>query len=94
MFKFFTAFLLITSSLGFSQIYKDPKAATEKRVTDLLSKMTLEEKLDYIGGFNYFYIRGISRLGLPEIKMTDGPVGTRNDGRTTAYPATVLAAAS
>jgi len=94
MFKFFTAFLLITSSLGFSQIYKDPKAATEKRVTDLVSKMTLEEKLDYIGGYNYFYIRGISRLGLPEIKMTDGPVGTRNDGRTTAYPATVLAAAS
>ncbi len=28
--------------------------------------------------------------GLPRFKFIDGPVGTRNDGRTTAYPAGVL----
>lgn len=77
-----------------AQVYKDPKAQVETRVEDLLSKMTPEEKIDYIGGYKGFYIRGIERLGLPEIKMTDGPVGTRNDGKTTAYPASILTAAT
>ena len=48
--------------------------------------MTLEEKIDYIGGFQDFYVRPISRLGVPAIKMSDGPIGLRNDG-----PATTLA---
>jgi len=90
---------LITAVLAFcitasAQTYKDPKATVEDRVASLLSAMTLEEKIDYIGGYEDFYIRGIERLGLPKIKMTDGPVGTRNYGNTTAYPASVLTAAS
>jgi beta-glucosidase len=48
--------------------------------------MTLEEKIDYIGGFQDFYVRPIPRLGVPAIKMSDGPIGLRNDG-----PATTLA---
>lgn len=77
-----------------AQIYKDPSASAEARVEDLLGRMTLEEKIDYIGGYNGFYIRAISRLGVPEIKLTDGPVGTHKDGRSTAYPAGVLTAAT
>lgn len=77
-----------------AQVYKDKNASVEVRVEDLLSKMTTEEKLDYIGGYKGFYIRGIERLGLPEIKLTDGPVGTHKDGKSTAYPASVLSAAT
>lgn len=77
-----------------AQKYKDAKAPVEDRVNALLKEMTLEEKIDYIGGYEDFYIRPIDRLGLPKIKMTDGPVGTRNYGHTTAYPASVLTAAS
>ncbi len=58
----------------------------EKRVESILQKMTLAEKIDYIGGFQDFYVRSIPRLGLPAIKMSDGPIGLRNDG-----PATTLA---
>ncbi|MDI1256784.1 MAG: glycoside hydrolase family 3 C-terminal domain-containing protein [Flavobacterium sp.] len=90
---FFFTFLSFTT-LSFSQTYKDPKAHVQDRVEDALSQMTLEEKIDYIGGYKDFYIRGIERLGLPEIKMTDGPVGTRNYGSTTAYPASILTAAT
>lgn len=86
--------LLLAPTSLFAQIYKDPKVPADERAEDLLSKMTLEEKIDYIGGYKDFYIRGIERFGLPEIKMTDGPVGTRNYGPTTAYPASILAAAS
>lgn len=85
---------LFAPIIVYPQVYKNPKASVEERVNDMLGKMTLEEKIDYIGGYHGFYIRGIERLGLPEIKMSDGPVGTRNDGKTTAYPASILSAAT
>ncbi len=79
---------------SYAQIYKDTKAPVDERVCDLLGRMTLSEKLSYIGGYNSFYIEPVSRLGIPAIKMSDGPVGVRNYGNTTAYPAGVLMAAS
>lgn len=66
----------------------------EQQVNSILKQMTLDEKLDYIGGYKGFYIRGIDRLDLPEIKMSDGPMGVRNYGPTTAYPASISIAAS
>jgi beta-glucosidase len=69
-----------------------PPAA--QRAEDLLSQMTLEEKIAYIGGTNNFYIRAIPRLDLPAIKMSDGPMAARNDGPTTAYPAGIALAAT
>src|SRR5712692_10609618 len=62
-------------------------AAVERRVESLLSQMTLEEKVDMLGGVDGFFVRGFPRLGLPRLKMADGPIGVRNDG-----PATVMAA--
>jgi len=95
MTRIFLPFLFLGAiSASFAQTYKNPKAPVEDRVNDLLSKMTLEEKIDYIGGQDDFYIRGIERLGLPKIKMSDGPVGVRNYGPTTAYPASILTAAT
>ena len=86
--------LLFLSIYSFSQVYKNPNAPVEDRVNDLLSNMTLTEKLDYIGGVNSFYIRSIPRLGIPTIKMSDGPVGVRTYGSATAYPAGILSAAT
>lgn len=86
--------MLIFSYYSFSQAYKDPKIPVEKRIKSLLAQMTLEEKIDYLGGLDNYFIRAIPRLGLPAIKMSDGPVGSRNDGQSTAYPASVLSAAT
>ena len=77
-----------------AQVYKNPQAPAEERAAALLARMTLAEKLDYIGGYKYFSIRGIERLGLPEILLSDGPVGLRGEGKATAYPASVLTAAT
>ncbi len=74
--------------------YKDPKAPVESRVQDLLSKMTLEEKIDMLGGVDAFYIRPNERLGIPKIKMADGPLGVRNYGKATAFPAGICFAAT
>jgi beta-glucosidase len=66
----------------------------EKRAEALLSKMTVEEKIDYLGGVDNFYIRAVKRLGLPAFRMADGPFGVRNVGPSTAYPAGIGLAAS
>ncbi|MDX6289932.1 MAG: beta-glucosidase, partial [Blastocatellia bacterium] len=72
-----------------------PDAATiERRVESLLSKMTIEEKIDLIGGTDGFFIRGIPRLGLPRLKMADGPMGVRNFGPATAMAAGIGLAAT
>src|SRR5208283_714805 len=65
-----------------------------KKMDGIIAKMTLDEKLKMIGGFEDFYIMAIPRLGLPKIKMSDASVGVRNYGKSTAYPASILLAAS
>lgn len=52
---------LLLALPAFSQVYKDPKAPVEAQVDAVLAAMTLDEKLDYIGGYKYFSIRGIGR---------------------------------
>ena len=48
--------------------------------------MTLEQKIDLLGGINTFDVRGYPEFGLPLLHTADGPIGVRNDG-----PATVMA---
>jgi beta-glucosidase len=92
----FLVLLLASSNLSSQPLpsYKDPKAPVESRVQDLLSRMTLEEKIDMIGGFESFYIKPSDRLGIPKIKMADGPLGVRNYGKASAFPAGIAFAAS
>src|SRR6266446_6459688 len=70
------------------------KVDVEKRVDSILSKMTLAEKIEIIGGSSDFYIRPIPRLGIPALRMSDGPMGVHDYGLTTAYPAGIALAAS
>ena len=72
----------------------DTGPGADERAEVCLAQMTLEEKIDYIGGERSFFVRAIPRLGIPEIKMSDGPVGCRNWGASTAYPASVGLAAA
>jgi beta-glucosidase len=83
--------LSINLSLGFAARAAD---SDDQRVDKLLSQMTLEEKLGYIGGINAMSIRPIPRLGLPEIRMSDGPLGVRQDKPSTRYPAGIALAAT
>jgi beta-glucosidase len=71
-----------------------PRPDVEKRVDSLLSEMTLAEKIEIIGGIHDFYTRPIDRLGIPSLRMSDGPLGVHDYGLTTAYPAGIALAAS
>ncbi|RMD49213.1 MAG: hypothetical protein D6830_05360, partial [Ignavibacteria bacterium] len=63
-------------------------------VESILKKMTLEEKIDFIGGYKSFFIRGYDKYDIPQIRMADGPVGVRNYGKATAFPAGIALAAT
>lgn len=65
------------------------------RAAQLVSQMTLEEKCAYVGGSeDGFYIRPVERLGIPLIRMADGPQGVRNNTKSTLFACGVAAAAS
>jgi beta-glucosidase len=69
-------------------------AQVEARVNQMLAQLSQAEKLELLGGVNSFYTVDVPHLKLPKLKMSDGPVGTRNDGPSTAYPAGVLLAST
>ena len=68
--------------------------ADSLRAAELVSDMTLEEKIDYIAGVKSFILRPVERLGIPEIRLADGPQGIRNNTKSTLYPCGILAAAT
>jgi len=58
--------------------YKNAALPVEKRVADLLGRMTLEEKATMLSGSGWMESAPIVRLGIPAIKMADGPMGVRS----------------
>lgn len=49
----------------------------ERDLKKLINEMTLEEKASLCSGEDFWHTKGIERLGIPSIMMTDGPHGLR-----------------
>ncbi len=105
---------------GELDIYEDSRKSIKERTNDLLSQMTLDEKIRLLKGSGMKSgmglgkagegVRGavgtivpISRLGIPELYLSDGPAGLRinstrkNDDNTyycTAFPIGTLLAST
>ena len=57
----------------------------ERRIEELLGKLTLEEKIGMIHGDGLFQTKAVERLGIPALKFSDGPMGVRKEFRRSEW---------
>src|ERR1035437_2259657 len=81
--------VLLVGTVGRAQSADD-----EKKINDLISKLTLEEKIAMLSGSSMMASTGVARLGIPAFRMSDGPVGAHIPAPSTAYAAGIGLAAS
>lgn len=86
------AFIPLTAQHRITPVHKERAAA-------LVAQMTLEEKIELLSGkVDRFHTYAIPRLGIPAVRMADGPQGVRNiNGKniqSTFYPCGISAAAT
>ena len=88
------AIICIFSLQAFAQSNSPVPDDVDRRVQSIIDKMTIEEKIDMLGGEDNMYTHALPRLGVPRLKMADGPIGVRNYGPSTAMAAGVSLAAT
>ena len=84
---------VVSAAIAASLCHVCAHAADSADVEKLISTMTIEEKIDFIGGTG-FATRALPRVGIPAFKMSDGPVGARSPAPSTAYAAGIGLAAT
>jgi beta-glucosidase-like glycosyl hydrolase len=86
-------------------IKKENWERVEKKIEALVTAMTLEEKMSLLHGWlnpemvggqigNAGYLPGVPRLGVPEIRMYDGPAGVTSARETTGLPNPIVLAST
>jgi len=66
---------------GTSATYEGKELSDEfdAKIDEIVSKMTLEEKVGMLHGYSMFTNEGVEHLGIPEVHMADGPLGIREE---------------
>lgn len=72
--------------------FMNAKLPIKERIENLISHMTLDEKIAEMTGKDTFDGRTNERLGIPPLLMADGPHGIRFFGEATCYPSVVACA--
>ena len=79
---------------AFAQAPAPDSPQIEARAHAMVARLTLEEKIELLGGIDEMFTRPAPAIGLPRFKMSDGPEGVRTWGPTTAYAGGAALAAS
>ena len=57
----------------------------ERNLKELISQMTLEEKAGMCSGLDFWHLKGVERLGIPSVMVSDGPHGLRKEDDSPAH---------
>jgi len=75
--------------------------ANREEVKSMLAQLTVQEKAALCSGKDFWFLKGVEKLGLPEMMLTDGPHGLRKQagdsdhvGLSHSVPATCFPTAS
>jgi beta-glucosidase len=70
--------------------------AEPHRIAQLLAALTLDEKVSLLSGRDFWSMPAVERLGIPSLRMSDGPTGLRssNSEPATVFPVGTALAAS
>ena len=86
--------LLAASNLSLAQAPVPDSPAIEAKAQAWIQKLTLEQKIELVGGVDSMFTNAAPAIGLPRFKMSDASVGVRTWGPTTAYAGGVALAAT
>ncbi len=88
------AVLIASGPLALAQAPVADSPAIEAKAHAMIAKLTLEEKIELLGGIGNMFTRPMPTIDLPQFKMSDASVGVRTWGATTAYAGGVALAAT
>ncbi len=88
------ALLLASGPRASAQAPVPDSPAIEARAHAMIAKLTLEQKIELLGGIGNMFTRPMPAIELPQFKMSDASVGVRTWGPTTAYAGGVALAAT
>jgi beta-glucosidase len=75
-------YVIIASILaGFTAepVHKSVLLKYDKQIDSIISQMTIEEKVNMLHAKHMFVSAGVERLGIADMKYTDGPFGIREE---------------
>ncbi len=79
-------------NLPANAVYTNKNASAEARASDVIKRLTFDEKLMLTGGWNKFHYPGIPKLGIPPVYFADASQGVHIKDlcvkveKTTAFP--------
>jgi len=88
------AALMMAGSAALAQAPAPDSPEIEAKAQAMLQKLTLEQKIELIGGVDGMFTHAEPSIDLPRFKMSDASVGVRTWGPTTAYAGGVMLAAT
>jgi len=86
--------VLASSAQVLAQAPAPDSPAIEAKAHAMVAKLSLEQKIELLGGVEGMFTHASPAIDLPRFKMSDASVGVRTWGPTTAYAGGVALAAS
>ena len=80
--KFIQFATLAVIAAGFASCAMSPQdrlTVNDKKINEIIAQMTLEEKVEMLHSKTNMSSEGVPRLGIQDIKYTDGPFGIREE---------------